>query len=172
MDISQINAKETNTDLGIIVGDPTSEIAVIEFVNLRCPYCRQWFNNSKELIDQAIKEKKAYRVIKLFDKEKESLQRGNVMHQYVTKGSTEQAYQDIAKIFETQDAWGDLELSDVAKFAEEELKLENYEDLLTAEAVIDEANRANIKFVPTVIIGEQIFDESIDNQTLRNYLKL
>lgn len=171
MDITEINRLETNTDVGVIIGDTNAPKAIIEFVNLRCPYCREWFKKSKEIIDQAVKDKKAYRVIKLFDKEKESLQRGNVMHRYVTKGDTKKAFADITRIYETQDQWGNLELEEVAKFAEQQLSLENYEDSLTTEAIIDEAERANIRFVPTIIIEDKIFDESVDLEDLKHYIE-
>lgn len=170
MDTSEINYLETNADVGVKIGPTDAPVAIIEFLNLRCPYCRQWFTASKDIIDQAVKEKKAYRVIKLFDKEKESLQRGNVMHRYVTKGDIEKAYQDINRIFDTQDQWGELTLEEVETFAEEQLGLENYEDTLTTKAIIEEANRANIKFVPTIIVGDKIFDESIEPEQLKDYL--
>ena len=43
---------------------------MIEFINVRCPYCRKWFEESKELLAQSVKSGKVERIIKLFDKEK------------------------------------------------------------------------------------------------------
>ena len=82
MDISIIKAKETNTTTGIKIGDENAK-PIIEFMNLRCPYCRKWFEESLPILTEAVAAGKVQRVIKLFDKEKESLQRGNVMHRFV-----------------------------------------------------------------------------------------
>ena len=43
---------------------------MIEFINVRCPYCRKWFEESEELLAQSVKSGKVERIIKLFDKEK------------------------------------------------------------------------------------------------------
>ena len=77
MDISVIKAEQTNAKNGLVIGN--GKHIMKEFMNLRCPYCRQWFNESKELLANA----DVTRVIKLFDKEKPSLQRGNIMHRFV-----------------------------------------------------------------------------------------
>ena len=42
MDISIIKAKETNTTTGIRLVMKMLK-PIIEFMNLRCPYCRKWF---------------------------------------------------------------------------------------------------------------------------------
>ncbi|BCA85823.1 thioredoxin [Enterococcus saigonensis] len=170
MDISIINANETNTDVGIMIGNKNAKKTIIEFINLRCPYCRQWFLDHEDLLKQEVANGNVKRVIKLYDKEKESLQRGNVMHQYITKGDEKKALADIKKIFLSQDSWGNLSLDAVAEFAENNLKLVNYADELTQKAIRDEAKRANIQFVPTMIIDNHIFDESISETTLLNYL--
>lgn len=170
MDISIINAAETNGDVGIIIGDKNAKNTLVEFINLRCPYCRQWFLDHEKLLEKEVASGNLKRVIKLYNKDKESLQRGNVMHQYVTKGDEKKALADIKKIFLSQDLWGDLSLEAVAKFAEEDLKLENYTDELTQKAIVTEAQRANIQFVPTMILNDHIFDESISAETLLAYL--
>ena len=38
-------------------------------------------------------------------------------------------------------------------------------------AIVDEAQAANIKFVPTIIAGEHIFDESITPEELDTILQ-
>lgn len=170
MDITIINANETNGDVGIIIGNKNAKKTLVEFINLRCPYCRQWFLEHEDLLNKEVASGNLKRVIKLYDKDKESLQRGNVMHQYVTKGDATKALADIKKIFLSQDLWGDLSLDSVVKFAESDLKLANYADELTQKAIMDEAKRANIQFVPTMIIDNHIFDEGISEATLLEYL--
>lgn len=169
MDISIIKAAEVTGETGIFVGE-SAKHQTLEFMNLRCPYCKIWFEKSEDLLREAVAEGKLQRVIKLFDKEKESLQRGNVMHRYVTKNDGQQALKDLARIYETQGQWGALSLEEVAIFAEETLGLTEQIDEEGTEKIIAEANAANIQFVPTVILGEEIFDENIDLETLASYL--
>lgn len=168
MDISIINTSEVTGEIGIFVGK-TSEKQMLEFINVRCPYCKKWFEDSIDLLEEAVAQGKVQRVIKLFDKEKESLQRGNVMHRYVTKTDGGQAIQDLAKIYETQQQWGSLSLEEVALFAEKTLGLTEQVDAVSTEKIITEASAANIKFVPTIILGEAIFDENISSETLTSY---
>ena len=40
-----------------------------------------------------------------------------------------------------------------------------------AKAIIDEAKEANVTLVPTVVIGEHIFDESISEEELVSYIE-
>lgn len=138
-----------------------------EFMNLRCPYCRQWFNESKALLADA----DVTRVIKLFDKEKPSLQRGNVMHRFVDTTNESTILASIQKIFDTQEEWGNLELDEVATFAKEKLGLSENNHSTYSQLIVDEANAANIKFVPTIIVEEHIFDESISEAELKEILK-
>ena len=85
MDISVIDATKVNTETGLHIGESNAPVKMIEFINVRCPYCRKWFEESEELLAQSVKSGKVERIIKLFDKEKESLQRGNVMHHYIQR---------------------------------------------------------------------------------------
>lgn len=170
MDISVIKANETNSDYGIHIGKDASK-TILEFINVRCPYCKQWFENSKDILAEAVAENRVQRVIKLVDREKESLQRGNVMHRFITTDDAAQALADLTKAFETQEQWKDLSLEEVADFAKNTLGLTEHNHLDYAEKLVIETEQANIKFVPTVIVDGHIFDENIDSETLASYLQ-
>lgn len=170
MDITIINPKETNLDYGIKIGNPQAPQRLLEYLNLRCPYCRLWYQKATPLLEEAVVAGKLYRVIKLLDKDKESLQRGNVMHQFVPKDDPEATLAAIEKIFETQDTWGEMSLTEVAEFAQTKLNLTQVPDVLTSEAIQKEATAATIQFVPTLILDEHIFDESIEIAQLKAYL--
>ena len=160
MDISIIKAQETNAVTGIHIGDPSAK-PIVEFMNLRCPYCRQWFEESLPTLSEAVTAGKLHRVIKLFDKEKESLQRGNVMHRFVSSTIAE-----ITKIYQTQDEWGHLSLNEVAEYAKNTLGLSEQNHPAIAGEIVEEAKNANIQFVPTIILDGHIFDESITAEEL------
>lgn len=104
MDISVIKGKLVNDFNGIKIGSDTAPKRLIEFINLRCPYCKQWFEESYDTLNQAVTEGKIQRVIKLLDKDKISLQRGNVMHEYIDT-DPEKALTQIQQAFETQTIW-------------------------------------------------------------------
>lgn len=161
MDISVIDATKVNTETGLHIGESNAPVKMIEFINVRCPYCRKWFEESEELLAQSVKSGKVERIIKLFDKEKESLQRGNVMHHHITANDGKKALAEIKQIFEMQDQWKELSLEEVAQYATQELGLTYQPDMEMAKAIIDEANAAHIQFVPTIILDQTIFDESI-----------
>lgn len=165
-----IKAEQTNTVTGILYGKADVPKKMIEFVNLACHYCRQWFNESYKLLEDAVKKGQVQRVIKLFDKEKESLQRGNVMHHHITTSNPELAIAEIKKVFDSQDDWKNLSLTEVADYAKNQLGLTFQKDAQASQAIINEANQANIRFVPTIILGDKIFDESIAENELAGYI--
>lgn len=93
------------------------------------------------------------------------------MHRFITKNDGVKALKELAKIYETQNQWGALSLEEVATFAKEQLGLTEQTDAATTEHVIHEAQAASIQFVPTLLLDDHIFDESITTETLASYLK-
>lgn len=171
MDISIIDATKVTTKNGLAVGKDSAPVKMVEFMNVRCPYCKKWFEESFDLLNEYVKEGKVQRIIKLLDKDKESLQRGNVMHHHINYDLPEKALTDLKQMYDTQDTWGNLSLEDVAIFAEDNLQLSKKEETSIVQAVIEEAAAATIKFVPTIVIGEHIFDESITKEELIRYIE-
>ena len=171
MDISVIKSEFVNDLNGIKIGSNQAPKKIIEFMNLRCPFCKQWFEESQELLAKAVIEGKVQRVIKLLDKDKESLQRGNVMHEYISDGS-EEALQQIQQVYASQDNWKDLSLEQVANYAENTLHLEQQPNQNLQQEIRNEANQANIMFVPTMLVDNYIFDESVTQDQLKEYLSL
>lgn len=167
MDISKIQAENTNVDTGLKLGTDKAPVKIIEFMNLRCPYCRRWFEESDDLLQQYVAEEKLQRVIKLFNKEKPGLKRGNVMHGFVPYTDEEAAHAALLDIYHTQEHWGHLEMEEVADFAKKELHLQPQDNQQVEQAVIEEAAKANVQFVPTIILGEHIFDENITVDELK-----
>lgn len=170
MDISVIDATRVTTKNGIVIGSSQAPKTIIEFMNLRCPYCKKWFEDSHEILNEAVSSGQVQRIIKLLDKEKESLQPGNVMHRYISNDQPELALTEISKIYQTQAEWGTLSLDAVAEFAQKQLRLTEHHKQPETKAIINEADAANIKFVPTIIIGTTIFDESISQNDLKKLL--
>ncbi|MBP1047679.1 DsbA family protein [Enterococcus sp. BWM-S5] len=170
MDISIINPIPAKTNNGLVIGKDSAPIKMYEFMNVRCPFCKQWFEEYYDLLTEYVNEGKVQRIIKLFDKEKESLLPGNVMHKHINYELPLKGLTDIRQIYATQDDWGKLSLEGVKQFAEDNLELPEMDNSIVAQQVITEAEAANIKFVPTVIVNEHIFDENITEAELRAIL--
>ncbi|WP_088815150.1 MULTISPECIES: DsbA family protein [Listeria] len=171
MDISQIKAAEVKTTEGIhIAQSQNAKVKVMSFVNLRCPYCRKWHTDSRKVLDRFVRDGKIELIIKPFDKEKEKLQPGNVAHRYLNYDTPFETWEVIDKIYATQDEWGNLPLHEVASYMEDKLQLKEQNNEEATAAIIEEANRANVVFVPTVIVSEHIFDEHITPEELEELL--
>lgn len=170
MDTSKIKVTEINDQTGLQVGDSQAPKKIVEFVNLSCPYCKKWFDLSDSLLEEAVLQGKVQRVIKLFDKEKASLQPGNIMHQYVDFQDPQTGYQALKKMIASQNDWRYLSLEEVAAYAENTLGLSKKDNQAVLAEIVVEAQAAEIQFVPTNIIGTEIFDENISHEMLSSLL--
>lgn len=161
--MTQIDTSKVTSTTGIKIGQKEAPNTLIEFVNLRCPYCRQWWDEKLDLITHEVSTGNLHYVIKLFNKESPGLALGNVMHQYVP--TNEQAVDVITKIYHTQNDWGNLFSPDeVELFAEETLGLVKQQNRDMLDSIVKEALDASIRFVPTLIVDETDFDQKISNQ--------
>jgi protein-disulfide isomerase len=171
VDISTIKADKVNTTDGIKIGNEDAPVKIIEFINLKCPYCKMWYEDSKDLLTEYVEGGKVQRIIKHFDKEKPSLKKGNIVHQYLDYSNPTKALEEIDYFFAHQDEWGSLEeLSEIETYVEEKRQLKKQTNELEAQGIIKEANNANVVFVPTVFIEEQIFDEHITQHELKEMI--
>ena len=172
MDISKIKANEIDTVYGLKVGDSNAPVKVVEFINLRCPFCKKWHDDSKDLLAKYVEEGKVQRIIKHYNKETPHLVKGNVIHRYLDYSNPKAAFKEIDYFFENQDEWGALEnLDDIAAYVEEKRGLKVQSNEKEIEGIIEEAVRANVEFVPTVFIGEEIFDEHITVNELQTLIE-
>ena len=167
MDTNEIKVSEINTTSGFKIGNENAPVKIVEFINVRCPFCRQWYDEKNDFLMSYVNEGKLQRIVKLFDKEKPSLARGNVMHKYIPAIGGDTSLAVLDKIYASQDAWGDLEdHSEIEKYAEETLGLTLSGDTERSATIIAEAQAANVFFIPTMIVGDQVFDQKITTDEL------
>ena len=172
MDISNIRVDKVNTTTGIKIGSENAPVKVIEFINLGCPYCKMWYEDSKKLLTEYVSAGKVQRIIKHFDKESAGLKKGNVLHQYLDYTDPEKALEEIDFFFEHQNEWGILaDFDEIAAYAVEKRNLTLQSNGSQAKEIVQEANEAKVVLVPTVFIGEEIFDENISQQELKNLIE-
>lgn len=172
MDISKIKANEVDTVYGLKVGDPNAPVKVIEFINVSCPFCKKWHEDSKDLLNKYIEEGKVQRIIKHYNKETPHLRRGNVVHRYLDYSKPERALEEIDYFYEKQSEWSTLtNLDEIAAYIEKTRNLETQSNEKEIEGIIEEALRANVELVPTVFIGDEIFDEHITVDELQTLIE-
>lgn len=167
--MTDINTQKIDFENGIILGRDDAPVKLVEFTNLRCPYCRQWWQERHDLIAEYVAAGRVQHIIKLFDKEKPSLAAGDVMHHHVPQD--ESAPDVISSIFETQDDWGNLDtLEDVADYAVNTLglTLQNHKEMSTK--IKNETLESGVFFIPTMIVNDQVFDQKIALEDLKALL--
>lgn len=171
MDISVIKADKVTIDGGIVLGAESAPITTVEFLNLACPYCRKWFYRSDQLLTQAVKAGRVRRIIKLLNKDKDDLQLGNLAHTYLPFDQPETAVNAIRFLYTHQPTWRpDLAPNELDLYLKQNLKLTPQNNQAALAAIEHEAQTANIQFVPTIILGQHIFDESIDLSELEQLI--
>lgn len=171
MDVSVIKVDEISTQGGFHTGNPEAPVKLVEFLNLRCPYCKEWYEDSREIIQRYVDAGVVERITKLFDKEKPSLRKGNVLHAHLDYSNPKKAMNDLDFFMARQDEWGFLEEEEVARYAQDERGLKRQPNEAQSLAIIEEAERANVTLVPTVFVGEHIFDEHVTPEELSQYIE-
>lgn len=172
MDTSNIKAEEVTTEGGWHFGSSDAPIKVVEFINLRCPYCKVWWEKAHDIIDPYVKDGKVERIVKHFDKEKPSLRKGNVLHHYLSYDDAEKTRDNIDYIVDHLDDWGNLEETEVSKWAQEKLELTPQANAEEASKLIEEAKNANVTLVPSIFIEDYIFDENIADEELKEIIDI
>lgn len=174
--MENILPEKTNEQIGIQLGSLEATVVVEEYVNLSCPYCKKWFEDSKDTYKELIENGTVRRVLKPFNKEKFGLHYANVMHDYLPKnGNYDETVAVMEKIYATQNQWGprdhEASLESVTAFAEETLGLTKAEDEAMTEAILKETTEAGIRFIPTMIIGDHVFDQKISQEEFRQLIE-
>ncbi|ATO44355.1 thioredoxin domain-containing protein [Loigolactobacillus coryniformis subsp. coryniformis] len=166
MDTSAIDLTKIS-QRGLVVGDINAPITVIEFINLRCPYSKTWFKKAAPILEPAVASGRIKRVFKLFDKPKVTLRKGNLAQHHLPYDQPEQAYAAIKILFAQQTEWGEqLNDTQIEAYIKQHFGFKLQPNQAMIDLVLNEAAAANIQFVPTVIIGEAIFDEHITTEEL------
>lgn len=158
------------TTQGLVVGQPTALNTITEFVNLRCPFCRTWFEKATPVLEPLIKAGKLKRIFKFWDKPKEILRIGNVAQHYLPYEEPTQAYHAIKFLFAHQTDWQNLTPNQLADYMNQQLQLTEQPNATVIQQIKNEVAAAQIETVPTIILGQHIFDEHISSAELKQLL--
>ena len=172
MDTSNMNADKVNVTYGFKIGPESAPVKVIEFINLACPYCKKWYFDTKDLLNEYVQEGKVQRVIKLFDKEKPSLKKGNIIHHHFDYKKPDEALMEIDYFLAHQNEWVMLGSHDeIAVYAAEKRGLKHQPNEIEINGILNETQEANVFFVPSIFIGDNIFDENISLEELKSIIE-
>lgn len=171
MDISAIKAQAVTTKGGFHFGDPNAPVKIVEFINLKCPYSKMWWEDAPAVLDKYVKNGQVERIVKHFDKQKPGLDKGNVLHNYLDYSNPDQAREDIDFYVDHLNEWGNLSKEDIATYAEEKRNAVRQDNTDESEAILNETIETNVTLVPTIIMGEHIFDENITNDELNTLIE-
>lgn len=171
MDTSSINRKAVSQKVGFHIGSTEAPVKTIEFLNLSCPYCKEWWDKSGSVLDPYVSNGKVQRIVKLFDKDKPGLRKGSILHTYLDYEDSDRTARDLDFYMRHFYEWAPLPDQDLSVFAETQRQARKRDNRSRSEAIIKEAAEANVKLVPTVFIGEHIFDEHISTEELKDIIE-
>lgn len=171
MDTSEIKNEAVTTQGGIHYGQPDAPIKVVEFLNLRCPHCRTWWDNASPILDDHVKNGQVERIIKLYNKNKESLRSGNILHDYIDYQDADRAVEDIRFYIEHQEEWGSLSEEELGEYAKDKRGASKQDNTLEANKIIEETQHANVLFVPTVVIEDYIVDANTPKEEIASIIE-
>lgn len=148
------------------IGSVDAPIQLVEYVNLRCPDCKDSWNELKDYLMPLIKSGKLRHIIKPIHKEKPFLEVGNQL-QYLLPSDETIDYRPIfEKIYTEQAIWGEYNLDELRRYVKEELGVQPNEDIDGVDHRTDE-----IEFVPTILVGKKTFVETIRFDDVRAAIK-
>ncbi|EXJ22672.1 Protein-disulfide isomerase [Alkalibacterium sp. AK22] len=171
MNTEQINSEAVNQTVGFHLGQADAPVKTVEFINLRCPYCKEWWDKSGQVLDPYVSNGQVQRIVKLFDKDKPGLRKGNILHTYLDYEDRKRAAEDLNYYMHHFNDWAALPDQDLSVFAETQRQARKQDNRSQSEAIVQEAAEANVRLVPTIFIGEHVFDEHISVEELRDIVE-
>lgn len=154
------------SDVGLHVGQADAPVKVTSFVNFRCPFCASWHFKANNVLDKYVKAGQVEEIIKFYDKPKETLEIGNHAHHFIDYNDPE-SEKIVNLLFSSQDEWGNLSKEELTTYFEENFglkELENHQE--ATNLIIAEANGNNVKTVPTIFVGDKVFDSQVSPEEL------
>lgn len=157
---------EQFSNRGLHIGKAEAPVKVISFVNLRCPFCASWHLKANQLLEKDIESGEVEHIVKFYDKPKPALEIGNHAHHFIDN-EDEAAIQIVNELFSTQAEWANFTPAELTNYLEDNFDLHELASAeTTAQLIIAEANAHNVVSVPTIFIGEQVFDSQVTQEQL------
>lgn len=141
----------------LTIGDDIAPLKLEVFLNLACPGSALFSEAAKEILPSYIEENKVQLIVKLYDKPREELLPGTLIHLCLEYDKPEETLTIIKDLFETQAEW--LEFTDkeiksllVTKYNLQEEEIEANTEI--SLSITEEAIKREVKIVPTLFIND------------------
>lgn len=152
-----------SNEFGLNFGSNLASNQVITYLNLKCPDSKAWFLANQHELLNLVNGQDISQHIKLWNKDKEPLQNGNIANKFIDYSQPDYALQSIKSIFETQDELNNLDNADVATYLQENHNLTlNPNAEKVDKQTLKEVEINGLTSVPTVIVnGTQYIDDQL-----------
>lgn len=141
-------------------GSSDAPLKLEAFINLACPGSAKIYQLAKEVLPPYIENGQIEVIVKLYDKPREELLHGALIHWTFDNAKPTETLDVIGKLLETQQEWHELSNKELKRLLvdtynlQEEERLENVDISL---AITAEAIEREVKIVPTLFFnGEKL----------------
>ncbi|MCO7175851.1 thioredoxin domain-containing protein [Sporolactobacillus kofuensis] len=144
----------TLSDVGFHFGDQDAPVKLTVFTNLACPHCANFFAENETDLFAAIDKKQVELILKPFDKPKEGLLKGNLVHLFLNYKDQEKMNKVILQLFKDQADWKKLSDNEIKTYLTENYGLSIQPDNTDYSLTIaGEAIHFDATSVPTVLLS-------------------
>ncbi|MFC7685012.1 thioredoxin domain-containing protein [Ureibacillus sp. GCM10028918] len=141
-------------------GSPDAPLKIEAFINLACPGTARIYKLAKEVLPPYLENNQVEVIVKLYDKPREELLHGPLIHWKLDNSNPEEALYVIGQLLETQAEWHDLSNKELKRLLVDKYNLQEEERLENVEislAITAEAIEREITIVPTIFFnGEKL----------------
>ncbi len=141
-------------------GSADAPLKLEAFINLACPGTAKIYHLAKEVLPSYIEKGQIEVIVKLYDKPREELLRGALIHWTFDNENPTETLDVIGKLLETQPEWHDLSDKELKRLLVDKYNLQEEERLENVDvslAITAEAIEREVKIVPTLFFnGEKL----------------
>lgn len=157
IDTNQISMEDTVT-----VGDKNAPVTIYEYINLRCPDSRRYLMERAPLLDDLVAKGQVKRVLKHRDVYRGKLYAGTLLNRYLPYGDDKKIYALIHHFTKHLDNWSEIKTEEgIQALAESKGLTEQPDADERHERMLAETNQLHIRKIPTVIVGDSVFEEEV-----------
>lgn len=150
------------------VGSTEAPLKLEAFINVACPGSALIYRLAKEVFPSYIESGQMEVIVKLYDKPREELLLGSLIHWSLDNENPTEALDLIGKLLETQEEWHELSNKELKRLLVDKYNLQEEERLENVDvslAITAEAIERDIKIVPTLFFNsERLLDFSYELQ--------
>lgn len=141
-------------------GSPEAPLKIEAFINVACPGTKRIYHLAKEVFPAYLENNQIEVIVKLYDKPREELIHGALIHWTLDNSNPAQSLDVIGKLLETQPEWHDLSDKEIKRLLVDKYNLQEEERLENVDvslAITAEAIEREVKIVPTLFFnGEKL----------------